>query len=142
MLIARLLRARHMDQCNGRLNTASSHRDTLAPHKVQECKLPSTLALDNLDASLSVRFLLISRRSMASALKRATRVCRRLALSAGSCLFEEQAHGLLRGLAAPDKGPQLVHRLTWREIESSLAGNDLVSSRPSGLPIIFCGSRL
>lgn len=39
-------------------------------------------------------------------------------------------------------GPQFVHRLTWPEIESSLAGNDLVSSRPSGLLIIFCGSRL
>lgn len=66
VLIARLLRARHMDQCNGRL-TASSHRDTLAPHKVQQCKLPSSLAVDNLDASLSVRSLLISRRSKASA---------------------------------------------------------------------------
>lgn len=67
VLIARLLRAQHMDQCNGRLHTASSHRDTLAPHKVQQCKLPSTLAVDNLDASLSVRSLLISRRSKASA---------------------------------------------------------------------------
>lgn len=50
--------------------------------------------------------------------------------------------GSCGGLGAPDKGPQFVHRLTWPEIESSLAGNDLVSSRPSGLLIIFCGSRL
>lgn len=57
MLIARLYRARHMDQRNGRLNTASSQRDTLAPHKVQQCKLPSTRAVDNLDALLSVRSL-------------------------------------------------------------------------------------
>lgn len=40
------------------------------------------------------------------------------------------------------EGTTIVHRLTWPEIESSLAGNDLVSSRPLGLLIIFCGSRL
>lgn len=122
VLIARLLHARYVDQCKRRLNTTTS-RHASAPQS------PAVKAAVNAGG-----------RSEASALRRATRVWRRFLFRFVS--FGEQAHGLLilRILAVPEKG--LVHRLTWPEIEGSLAGKNLVSSRTLGLLIIFRRRRL
>lgn len=133
---------RHVDQCNGRLNTASSQRDTLAPHNVQQCKLPSTLAAHNLDALLSVRSLPdlekkhgVSVKTRNSSLAAPCSVCR---LSS----FEDKLMGSCGAWRRQTRDHNSYHRLTWPEIETASLGNDLVSSRPSGLLIIFRGSRL